>query len=46
MIIGAGGKRIKEFGSMARVELEGATGRKIYLDITVEVDKHWMQTMA
>ena len=37
MIIGAGGSRIKMIGSMARKELEVATGQKIYLDLTVEV---------
>ncbi len=41
MLIGAGGRRIKEIGSMSRKELELATGRKIYLDLTVETDKHW-----
>lgn len=38
MIIGAGGGRIKQIGSMARRELELATGQKIYLDLTVEVE--------
>ena len=36
MIIGAGGSKIKEIGSMARRELELATNRKIFLDLTVE----------
>lgn len=39
MIIGLGGRRIKEIGSMARHELEIATGNKIYLDLTVEEEK-------
>lgn len=39
MIIGAGGSRIKMIGSMARKELELATGQKIYLDLTVEVEE-------
>lgn len=39
MIIGAGGSRIKQIGSMARRELELATGQKLYLDLTVEVEK-------
>jgi len=38
MIIGAGGSRIKEIGSMARRELELATNRKIYLELTVEAE--------
>jgi len=36
MIIGLGGRRIKEIGTMSRRELEIATGNKIYLDLTVE----------
>lgn len=39
MIIGAGGARIKQIGSMARKELELATGQKIYLDLKVEVEE-------
>lgn len=39
MIIGFGGRRIKEIGSMSRRELEIATGNKIYLDLTVEDEK-------
>ena len=39
MIIGAGGLRIKIIGSMARKELEVATGQKIYLDLKVEVEE-------
>ncbi len=36
MVIGLGGRRIKEIGGMARKELEVATGRKIFLDLFVE----------
>jgi len=39
MIIGAGGSRIKIIGSMTRKELEVATGQKIYLDLSVEVEE-------
>lgn len=39
MVIGEGAKRIKQIGSMARKELELATGQKIYLDLTVEVEE-------
>lgn len=46
MLIGEAGQRIKEIGSMARQELELATNRKIYLEITVETDKHWVQTLV
>lgn len=46
MLIGEKGRRIKEIGSMARRELELATSKKIYLDLTVETDKHWIQTLV
>lgn len=46
ILIGEGGRRIKEIGSMARRELEAATQRKIYLDLTVETDKHWITTLV
>lgn len=36
MIIGAGGSKIKEIGSMARRELELATNRKIFLELLVQ----------
>lgn len=39
MIIGSGGSRIKIIGSMSRKELEVATGKKIYLDLSVEVEE-------
>lgn len=39
MIIGAGGARIKQIGSMARRELELATGQKIYLDLKVALEE-------
>ncbi|OGH17852.1 MAG: GTPase Era [Candidatus Levybacteria bacterium RIFCSPHIGHO2_01_FULL_40_15b] len=39
MIIGADGARIKQIGSMARKELELATGQKIYLDLKVEAEE-------
>lgn len=46
MIIGKGGKMIKEIGSMARKELELATQRKIFLDLTVETDRHWIERLS
>ena len=41
MIIGKGGRKIKEIGAYARKEIELATSKKIYLDLTVETDSHW-----
>lgn len=44
MLIGAGGRKIKEIGSFARKEVALATSKKIFLDLTVEVDPHWQDT--
>lgn len=43
MIIGASGRKIKEIGAYARKEIELATKRKIFLDLTVETDPHWQE---
>jgi len=45
MIIGRNGKKIKEIGYNARKELELMTGRKIYLELTVRIDKHWEERL-
>lgn len=45
MIIGTGARKIKEMGGMARTEIELATSKKVYLDITVEVDAHWQEVL-
>lgn len=41
MIIGAGGRKIKEIGANARRELEAVLQRNIFLDLEVQVDKDW-----
>ncbi len=41
MLIGENGRKIKVIGSMTRKELELATNKKIYLELTVETDPHW-----
>jgi len=41
MIVGAGGRALKEIGIAARKELEAALNRKVFLELEVEVDKHW-----
>lgn len=43
MLIGEGGKKVKEIGSMSRKEIELATKRRIYLDLTVDTDPHWQE---
>lgn len=45
MIIGAGGRKIKEMGAMARKEIALAINKKVYLDVTVEVDPHWQEVL-
>lgn len=45
MIIGRGGVMIKEISMAARKELETATNKKVYLELTVETDPHWMDLM-
>ncbi len=45
MIIGKNGVMIKEISMAARKELETATNKKVYLELTVETDPHWMDVM-
>jgi len=44
MLIGEGGRKIKEIGSYARKEIALAINKKVYLDLTVETDPHWQET--
>jgi GTP-binding protein Era len=46
MIIGRSGRKIKEVGYNARKELELMSGRKIFLELIVELDKHWQERDA
>lgn len=43
MIIGQGGRGIREIGQSTRKELEAVMGKKIFLDLEVETNPHWMQ---
>lgn len=45
MIIGAGGRGIKEIGQSTRRELESVMGTSVYLDLKVELDPHWVETL-
>lgn len=45
MIIGKGGQKIKEIGSMVRKELEVMTNKKIYVQLTVETNPHWPEEL-
>ncbi len=42
MIIGKNGEMIKEISMAARKELEVAANKKVYLELTVETDPHWI----
>lgn len=42
MIIGKGGRGIREIGQSTRKELEVVLQSKVFLDLNVEVDAHWM----
>jgi GTP-binding protein Era len=41
MVIGAGGRMLKEIGTQARLELEQILGRRIFLELHVKVEKGW-----
>lgn len=43
MIIGKNGSMIREISMAARKELETAANKKIFLELTVEVDEHWQE---
>ncbi|MFB6225938.1 MAG: GTPase Era [Candidatus Paceibacteria bacterium] len=45
MLIGKNGQKIKQIGRMARKELEYALNKKVYLDLEVEYDRHWVERM-
>jgi len=46
IVIGAGGKRLKEIGTAARKELEKLFPPKIYLELFVKVAPHWRNDRA
>lgn len=46
IIIGKDGQKIKEIGYNARKELELMTQRKIFLELTVKTDRHWMERVG
>ena len=41
ILIGAGGRKIKEIGTAARAELERELGARVFLDLQVRVRKRW-----
>jgi len=43
IIIGAGGQKLKQIGTLAREEMEVRFGHKVYLDLWVKVKEKWRQ---
>jgi GTPase len=43
IVIGAGGSRLKEVGTRARLQVEELLGTKVYLDLHVRVAKDWQR---
>ncbi|MEK7828754.1 MAG: GTPase Era, partial [Deltaproteobacteria bacterium] len=41
IIIGKGGKMLKEIGTLARIDIEKLLGAKVYLELFVKVEKDW-----
>jgi GTPase len=41
IVIGAGGRMLKEIGTAARVELEEILGWKVFLELLVKVERDW-----
>ena len=41
ILIGKGGKKLKEIGSQARMEIEQLLGSRVYLELWVRVQKDW-----
>ena len=41
MVIGKGGRLVRDVGTDARVDLEKLFGTKVYLDLNVKVEKDW-----
>jgi GTP-binding protein Era len=45
MLIGKEGRKIKEMGSYARKEIALATGKTVFLELNVETDPHWQDSL-
>jgi GTP-binding protein Era len=41
ILIGKGGKKLKEIGSQARRDIEQLLGARVYLELWVRVQKDW-----
>ncbi len=41
ILIGSGGRKVREIGTAARAELERELGARVFLDLQVRVRRHW-----
>jgi GTP-binding protein Era len=41
IVIGKGGQKLKKIGETARKEIETSLGRKVFLELWVNVEKNW-----
>ena len=46
MIIGSRGRMIKEISMAVRKEIETASNKKVFIDLTVETDPHWVESFG
>ncbi len=46
ILIGKGGKKLKEIGASARREIEALLGTRVYLELRVLVREHWRDSRA
>jgi GTP-binding protein Era len=46
IILGHQGKSIKKMGTQARLDIEEFLGKKVFLELTVKVDKEWRNSEA
>ncbi len=46
ILIGKGGRMVREIGTAARKELEGDLGARVFLDLQVKVREHWRRDDA
>ena len=46
IVIGSGGKMLKQIGSHARREIETMTGRRAYLELRVKVESGWRNSQS
>lgn len=46
MIIGDKGRMIKEIGMAVRKELETSTRKRVYIDLLVETNPHWFESLV